>query len=266
MKKSILILLLALPTLVAAQVPIHFQELIATSSIKLSQRESEKLTDFINNLQKKEGKSEKKFLKSIFKATHQKYLKTYSQYADLGEVFQNGKYDCLTATTLFSIVLSKTHFDYKIIETNYHIFLLVNTEEGQVLLETTDRLSGFVEDPAEITSRINGYRKNAIANTGENKMYYQYSFDLFHEVSPDQLTGLLYFNQAIKAYNKHDLLACTTFLELSKRNYDSPRIEELAIVLMKSVLESNLSTTVKSQIIHQYKNYVLSKSAPVASR
>ncbi len=266
MKKAILILILTMPTLVVGQVAIPFQELIATSAIKQSQRESEKLTDFIISLQQKGGNSEKKFLKSIFKAIHQKYLKTYSQYADLGEVFHSGKYDCLTATTLFSIVLSETHFNYKIIETNYHIFLLVNTAEGQVLLETTDRISGFVEDPTEITSRIAVYRKNAIANTGEYKMYYQYSFNLFHEVTPNQLTGLLYFNQAIKAYNKHDLLACTTFLELSKRNYDSPRIEELAIVLMKSVLESNLSTTVKSLIIHQYKNYVLSKSAPVASR
>lgn len=266
MKKAILLLLLALPTLVAGQMTIPFQEFIATSSIKPSQEDSEKLADFIINLQKKEGKSEKKFLKSIFKATHQKYLKTYSQYTELGEIFNSGKYDCLTATTLFSIVLSQTHFDYKIIETNYHIFLLVNTTEGQVLLETTDRLSGFVEDSLEIKNRIDVYRKNTISNTDNTKMYYQYSVNLFHEVTPNQLTGLLYFNQAIKAYNKHDLLACTRFLELSKRIYDSPRIEELAIVLMKSVLESNLSTTVKSQIIHQYKNYVLSKSAPVASR
>ena len=237
-----------------------------TSPTKLSERDSEKLTGFIQALQQKKGLSEKKFLKSIFKSTHQKFLKSYSQYADLGEVFLNGRYDCLTATSLFSIILSETKFDFKIIETNYHIFILVNTEDGQVLLETTDRLSGFVVNPFDINRRIDSYRQNELVNSVGNKTYYHYSFDLFHEVAPHQLAGLLYFNQAIKAYNKNDLLACASLLEQSRKIYESPRIEELAIVLVKSVLESDLSANVKSKVIRQYKNFVMEKNSPVASR
>lgn len=266
MKKAIVLFFISLPILSLGQGTSFFQDLITTSSVQPSLPETDKLNNYILSLQNKKVKSEKKFLKSIFKATHQKYLKTYSQYADLGEVFQGGKFDCLTATTLFGVLLKETHFDFKIIETNYHIFILVDTKEGQVLLETTDRLSGFVEDPAEIIRRIGTYRTNTISASGEDKMYYQYSFDMFHEVRPNQLTGLLYFNRAIKAYNSHDLLACASLLAQSKHSYDSPRVEELAIILVKSVLESNLSTTLKSQIIHQYKNYVMSKSTPVASR
>lgn len=268
MRKAVAIFLIILPTLVEGQVAPLFQQLIATSPVKPSLRESEKLSTFIQKMQQQEVKSEKKFLRSIFKATHQKFLKTYSEYADLGEVFQNGRFDCLTATALLSIILSQTHFDYKIIETNYHIFILVNTTNGQVLLETTDRLSGFVDDPTEISRRIGAYRQSTITNYDNvnDKMYYHYSFNLFHEVTPNQLAGLLYFNQAVKSYNKQDLLACASLLELSKRIYESPRVEELAIVLIKSIIESDLSTAVKSRVIHQYKNYVLSKGSPVASR
>jgi hypothetical protein len=264
--KAIAIFLIILPTLVTGQVTPVFQELIATSSIKPTLKETEKLNDFIQTLQQKKGASEKKLLKSIFKATHQKFLKSYSQYADLGEVFKDGKFDCLTATSLLSVILSKMDFDYKIIETNYHIFILVNTASGQVMLETTDRLFGFIEDPAEIDKRIGSYRQNKIATFSNDKTYYHYSFDLFNEVHPSQLTGLLYFNQAIKAYNHGNLLACATLLEKSKRIYESPRVEELAIVLVKSVFESDLSADVKNQIIHQFKNLILSKGSPVASR
>lgn len=266
MRKAVAILLIIIPTLAAGQVGSLFKELMIASPVKPSESDSEKLTDFIRVVQQKKGLSEKKLLKSIFKSTHQKFLKSYSQYADLGEVFLNGRYDCLTATSLFSIILSETNFDYKIIETNYHIFILVNTESGQVLLETTDRLSGFVDDAAEVTQRINFYRENKLLNSTNDKTYYQYSFDLFHEVAPAQLAGLLYFNQAIKAYNRHDLLVCASLLDKSRKIYESPRVEELALVLIKSVLESDLSVTVKGKVIQQYRNFVLSKNTPVASR
>ena len=266
MRRAIAIFLIILPTLVTGQVSPAFQELIAASSLKPTLKESEKLTNYIQSLQKQKRTSDKKFLKSIFKATHQRFLKSYSQYADLGEVFRSGRFDCLTATALLSVILDETQFDYKIIETNYHIFILVNTESGPVMLETTDRLLGFVEDQTEIDKRIGSYRQNKIVTSGNDKMYYHYSFDLFHEVRQDQLAGLLYFNQAIKAYNNGDLLACASLLEKSKRIYESPRVEELAIVLVKSVLESNLSADVKNQVIHQYRNIIMGKNFPVASR
>jgi hypothetical protein len=265
-KRAIAIFLIILPTLVSAQISPVFQELITTSSIKPTFRESEKLTDYIQSLQNQNSTLDKKFLKSIFKTTHHRFLKSYAQYADLGEVFKNGRFDCLTATALFSVVLNETNFEYQIIETNYHIFILVDTKDGQIMLETTDRLFGFVDDPSEIDKRIGSYRKNKIVPSNSNKMYYHYSFDLFNEVNQNQLAGLLYFNQAIKAYNSGDLLGCSSLLEKSNGIYESPRVEELAIVLVKSVLESNLSAEVKNQVFHQYERIIMGKNVPVASR
>ncbi len=253
-----------MPGVITAQEAPLFQELMATAPSKPGPIEIEKLQNFITALQQKEVKSEKKFLEFVFKATHKKYLKNYSQYADLNETLAGNRFDCLTATALFSVVLTESHFDFRILETNYHIFILVNTSEGQVLLETTDRLSGFVDNDTDIAHRISGYRQNKIASTSSE--YYQYSFDLFHEVKPNQVAGLLYFNQAIKAYNRHDLVSCATLLEQSKNIYESPRTEELAIILIKSVIESDLSADVKGRVIHQYKNYIVSKNSPVASR
>ncbi len=265
MKGVIAIFLIILPTLAIGQSTV-FEDLMATSSIKPSVKESEKLNHFIESLKQKRGSSDKKLLKTIFKTTHQQFLKSYSQYADLGEVFTSGKFDCLTATALFSVVLDKMNFNYKIIETNYHIFILVNSTDGQVLLETTDRLFGFIQDSQEIEKRIRSYRQNTIVASSNDKMYYHYSFDLFNEVAQNQLVGLLYFNRAIKAYNNGDLLVCADFLEKSKRVYESPRVEELAIVLVRSVLESNLSADLKNQVIHQYKNTIMEKNTPIASR
>ena len=266
MKKFAALLLIILPGLAIGQGVALFDQLISTSPVKPTLEQTAKLTRLLENHQLQEAKSEKKFLKSIFKATHQQFLKTYSPYGDLGEAFTTGRFDCLTGTALLTLVLTENHFDYSIIETNYHIFILVNTSNGQVLLEATDRLSGFVDDPVEINKRIASYRQNKLMSIGDDKTFYQYSFNLFREVRPDQLAGLLYFNQAIKAFNRHDLLTCASLLEQSRRIYESPRVEELAIVLVKAVLESDLSASVKGKVIQQYKSYVFSKNSPVASR
>ncbi|MBK5277865.1 MAG: hypothetical protein JJE09_03270 [Bacteroidia bacterium] len=266
MRLIVALFLFILPSLAMGQVMPFFEDLVSTSIVKPTTRESNKLNDFIKTLHSQRRVSENKFLKSTFKATHQKFLKSYSQYSDFGEIFKNGKYDCLTATALFSVILSEMHFDYKIIETNYHIFILVDTESGQVMLETTDRLFGFVEDPMEINNKIDLYRQNRMTNSGNDKLYYYYTFDLYNEVGPYQVPGLLYFNQAIKAYNRGDLLACASFLEQSRKIYESPRVDELTVVLVKSVLESNLSTDAKSKVLRQYRYLVMSKGSPVAVR
>jgi hypothetical protein len=102
---------------------------------------------------------------------------------------------CIAA--LFSHVLERLNFRYEIIETNYHIFLIVQTSRGEVLLETTDRWGGFVTDKDAIAKRTGDYRSNQLVSNDSDKKY-QYSFKLYQAISPEKLTGLLYFNQLCK--------------------------------------------------------------------
>jgi len=156
-------------------------------------------------------------------------------------------------------VLSEFNFDYTIIETNYHIFIIVHSSSGDVLLETTDRFNGFVQDKNEIEKRIGSYKKNLIASSGNGKSYFRYSFDLYKKVNPSQLPGLLHFNQAVNAFNKHDWLACADELVLSESKYYSPRVSELALLLVQAVLDSDASEEIQELITQRFKPYWLEK-------
>ncbi len=90
---------------------------------------------------------------------------------------------------------------------------MVKTSDGDVLLETTDRIGGFIDDEKRISKVIADYRKN---------------FSLFVTVDVDQLPGLLYFNQAVKAFNAAKWDECSEKLSAAATKTNSPQVAALA--------------------------------------
>ncbi len=218
-----------------------------------------KMDGFISAQKEKKqlAKNELKFLKSMVNESHKKFLKSYKSYSQFNELFESGHYDCLSGTAFFSVLLEELQFQYKIIETNYHIFLVIETKQGQVLLETTDRLFGFKTDPQEIEKSLSHYKENLLASSSsKNTNYYHYRTNLFHEVNNLQLGGLLYFNQAVIAYNNQEWATCVDRLEKAKVIYNNPRVEELTEILADSIALSKLHEKVKQQLLIHLSKYV----------
>jgi hypothetical protein len=267
LKRGIAIFILFLPLLASSQHNALLSELMSTSKAGNANTASQKLLEFEVGLKRKPHSSDHAFLQVVFAKTQRKFLKHFSPYTDLNEIFSTGEYDCLTGTSLFSVILSDLHFQHRIVETNYHIFLIVQTTKGDVLIETTDRYNGFVSDRKEIEKRLGSYRQNAISPvvTSSNKPYHAYHFSLYQDVKPAQLAGLLYYNQAVRAFNKRDLVAAADLLDKAKVIYESPRVAELAVILIETVLDSDLSENSKLLILERYKIYWAQRSRLMAA-
>lgn len=195
-----------------------------------------------------------KFLSFLFNKTHQKFLKNYSEGASFYKLVEKGAYNCLTATALYAILLDEFGFEYEVIETNYHIFLLVATTEGTVLLETTDPVFGFVADEKAIGERLGAYSQNVLEDTDQEKTFYQYAASLFNKVTLDELRGLLYYNQAVKSYNERKFVEAVTYLEHAAKHYSSERIIEFAnLVLFSIQTDASMSSASRKQTIDTLK-------------
>jgi hypothetical protein len=194
-------------------------------------------------------KTEKDFLQYAFSKTHQQFLKRFVQYASFNDVISKGQYNCLTATILYSLILHHFNIDFEVIETNYHIFILAQTSQGRILLETTDRLYGFVDTPEEIETRIKGYKQNALQSINTKASYYKFSFELYNSVSIDELRGLLYFNKAVNAYNHNKLTAAIQNLIYATEFYISSRTDEFSQILILSLRESSVDDQLKDQYL-----------------
>jgi len=195
---------------------------------------------FLRKLDKKNAsaKSERAFVRYVFEKTHQRFLKNYEAYASLNETFDNGSYNCLTGTILFSLILHHYNIDHQVIETNYHIFIMAETAEGKILLEATDPLNGFVSSAKGIEERISLYKQN-------------------HE-----LRGLTYYNNAVNSFNHKNLEVAVQNLVKANESYFSYRIEEFSQILLLSLQQSDLDLKTKENCM----NTILSlrqKSLPV---
>ena len=262
--KYLLIVLLCC-VLVGAYAQGDLPALLSTTQCSAEEQshDSKKLQAFIDRVSSSPG-SESKQLKKIFRGLHTEFLKSYSAHSDFDEIFTTGHYDCLTATALFCTVLDHFQYSYEIIETNYHIFLMVKTSDGDVMIESTDAIGGLISQKRTISERINEYQKNIpLASTSGN--VFQYPFSIFQNISKNNLSGLLYFNQAVKAYNRQDWEACSILLEKANTYYTSPRCHALGSLLIQNISQSALDEKTKADFIGRLKVFWLSKSKIVAA-
>lgn len=207
---------------------------------------------------------ESKQLRKIVAGIHAQFLKTYKPYSDLSEAFKSGTYDCLTATTLMSKVLDEFGYHYSIIETNYHIFLMVQTSSGKVLIETTDRIGGYITRKGAIDSRISEYKKNQPQVEVVSGNIHRFPFSLFQEISEENLGGLLLFNQAVKAYNSSEYVLATNWLIRSEAMYSSPRCASLCELLIQTIKQSNLNEKEKADCLVRLRNLPVKQNTLMA--
>lgn len=208
-----------------------------------SQYSGEELNDFIIALHTKRAsfKRDRDFLHYLFFKTHRKLLKQYVEYCPFDALIKSGTYNCLTGTALYAVLLHHFNFEYEVIETNYHIFLIVNSAESKILFEATDPVTGFVESSHEIQTRISNYKESQIIKSNKENSYYRYDYSLYNSVNMEQLLGLMYYNLAIDAYNKHDLSRSVNYLYQSAKLYQSPRIDSFSKIILLTVAEQNLT-------------------------
>lgn len=258
-----------IPLLGLSQPADRFQALLQTAPVQQPESAIARMNQFMADLSIKRGKlkSDEKFLRYAFRESHKTFLHHYKAYSQFTEIFDSGNYDCLSATSFLTVILDEFGFEYKIIETNYHIFLVVTADQKQILLESTDKFSGVVTDDRLVNERISSYRENKlVSDASADSYHYQYDLNLYQQVMPQQLTGLLYFNQAVNAFNLNDLSESSLKLKKAIRIYNSPRIAEFAVILVSKIAISELSEEEKKNLIRPFAAIIKAKAAVVASR
>src|SRR5438105_12270621 len=108
----------------------------------ISPSNESKFVKLVSSFDKKHRVSEIKTIRHLFNKAHRQFLKKYEAYASVEDIFEKGNYDCLSGTYFLSGALGALGIKHHIIETNYHIFLIAETNRGEVLLESTDRFNG----------------------------------------------------------------------------------------------------------------------------
>ncbi|MEQ8414769.1 MAG: hypothetical protein RIB71_09890 [Imperialibacter sp.] len=208
--------------------------LVADESVDQQRAESD-LTTYETNLafyqsQQRKYKNEEQFLKFFFYRVHRKELKNYEQYVSLADQFETGQYDCLTATSLYFLYLTDLGYKVNLVETDYHIYLKINTGERAFLFESTDPIAGFISSQNEIQEKEREYlsaQRQSISGISSNTGSGQKSYIQNSMLTKKQLAGLNYYNRAITAWNAQEILKAVALVDKSYFLYPSDRISNV---------------------------------------
>ncbi|MCD4835008.1 MAG: hypothetical protein K8R31_14515 [Bacteroidales bacterium] len=152
----------------------------------------------------------KKKLKTIYNSVHNDFLKKYNGETFFGDIFSIGEFNCVSASALYSLVLSHFKVEYIIKETSTHVYLIADPENTSFLIETTLPSDGlyYFDDK---------FKRNYIEYLCDNKIISKKEFnnksisDLFNEhyikdetIDLYKLAGLQYYNKGISLYNLED--------------------------------------------------------------
>ena len=186
------------------------------------------LEKFVDKLARRQERyrSEERFIKYAFYKIHNRYLKNYSRHTDMLDLLEGGKYDCITGTAFYALIFDALGVDYTIHELPFHVYMTVSTKtsDKQLLLESTDGMTGFVSDPEQIAARLDSYAADAVTADAD---HYTYSFEIDEEISLTKLAALNYYNEAVVYYNEQRLSEARQYLQKARELYPARRMEAL---------------------------------------
>ncbi len=221
-------------------------------------------TNYVADLANKrhKGLTDEDFLSTLYYKTHKKFLKNYQAYSSFGEVLDQGAYDCLSATVLYALLLDAFNFSYEIVETDYHIYLMVYSDNNRYMLESTDPINGFVTDEKVIKTRIEEIeqRNNTLS---EGYLTLQTDNRRFNDLFT--LAGLQYFNAAVYALRDGEVIASVDQLEKARLYDDADRFKAFGKHLAKVLVhDSELDPELKQRYLLKLTR-VLNKGMITAS-
>lgn len=175
-------------------------------------------------------------LRQIFQKSHQQLFQTYEQHSTFNDMLDKGKFDCVSASAALALLLDRYNFHYTVVETDYHVFIVVNHEGQDIILESTLPIGGMITTPSDVASYLEGYKADeSIQLKSLNQRLGAPKVDLtdnaiFRKVNLIQLAGLQYYNDAISHFNEQSFDKAAVQLQKALKLYNSGRIEGLKVL------------------------------------
>lgn len=197
-----------------------------------SNKSGEVWEELVAELDQKASKkgAELNFLRLIFQKSHQKLLKKYELHSTFNSMLSEGKFDCVSGSAALGLLLERYGYSFDIVETDFHVFIVVDLNGKNIVLESTLPVGGMITTPSEVEKYLDAYKPKEFAslkslNQGLAGPDIDYSDNsIFRKVNLQQLAGLQYYNDAIVHFNSQAFGLAVEQLSKAYLLYPSDRI------------------------------------------
>lgn len=153
--------------------------------------------------------NEAKTLRRLFFAVQETFLKEYVLYSSFFQTIDSGKYDCLTGSVLYAVLLEeikqKGSFDYtyQLVQTPIHVFIKIElSDKSEIIFESTNLEKGFIATPKGIDYYLEEQARQVEQVTQNEILLLENKNELNNFVTLESVSALLYFNQGVLFFNQ----------------------------------------------------------------
>jgi len=199
-------------------------------------KEIEKLKDH------KKSKKLSKEVKYVYDNIHDTFLTKYENLAYFDQVFETGVYNCVTAVALYGMAFEAFDIPYHIKETPRHVYIVADPDDSQLLIETTDPISGF-------KTFTPGFKEQFVARLAMMKLTNQNDiaskgiygvFDEFYfggaELSLNALIGIQYYNKGVSLFNEKDYHGAWKALKIAQLFHSNDQIDNMLFASIVNIV------------------------------
>ncbi len=233
--------------------PVHSEGIEKENEKKLGE-----ITGRLND--NKIGKKKlKKQIREIYRLVQENYLKVYSEEASFNELLSSGKYNCVSGSALYALILDRFNIDYEIMSTPDHVYLIAGNGYDRFMIETTYPVDGvfyyddrFKSDYIEYLVQVEFIsEEDFISRTIDDLFEEHYEAD--EAIDMVQLASLQYYNRGVTLYEKSEYEKAIASFEKAKLLYPGNPTNEYALSL-------SLGQLINQQSIEkQYSGKTLAK-------
>lgn len=181
--------------------------------------------------------------KLIFNTVHSELFRKYELINAFHEIFENGKYNCLSASFIYAMTFERFGVPYEVREMPGHVYVIAYPKSESIVVETTDPTSGIVAINKSLKKK---YVSNLIANKILDKnevLDFEREFDKHffssEVIGKQQLAAFQYYNYALYEMDKNDVASAYNHILKARLIDCNEQIENtLANIALNTIITS----------------------------
>ncbi len=200
-----------------------------------------------------------KKLKYVFDHVQSTFLKQYDLEAGFSEMFSTGKFNCLTATILYTLLLDELSVKHTIKFMPGHVYLIAYGDEVPYIFETTDPDGGFIELSKAVQDKaLQGLRvaQYMLSNNKPNEKSSNLLDNYFVKLNNLEMKGLIgyqYVNMAVSKLTKEEYLAAYNYIEKAKIFTPLDELNVFSTELLgHSIDQADRSSTLRARLLVKF--------------
>ncbi|MBN1180721.1 MAG: hypothetical protein JXB49_00440 [Bacteroidales bacterium] len=186
----------------------------------------------------------KKKLKYIYKDVHSRFLKKYNDLAFFKDIFNNGDYNCVTASALYCFVLQALDIKYSIKQTPTHVYIIADPENTMYLIETTLPVKGIIQFDDKYKKAYIEYLHNTKIisdsefTTQSTDALFQKHYLVDESISLTELAGIQYYNKGIQLFNDKKFTEASPYFEKANILFQSNMVQFMFSNNLANILDT----------------------------